>query len=75
MIRLNLWFLPRAFFTARGPWVAASTRHSLRPLSFRRATFLQSSGATRRENADAHLVRFMKMESINPSVVPAKQAV
>ena len=28
-----VWFLPRAFFTARGPWVAASTRHSLRPLS------------------------------------------
>jgi hypothetical protein len=30
--RLNLWFLPRAFYDARGPWVAASTRHSLRPL-------------------------------------------
>ncbi len=30
--RLNLWYLPPAFLFAGGPWVAASTRHSLRPL-------------------------------------------
>jgi hypothetical protein len=30
--RLNLWFLPRAFFYARGPWVSVDTRSSLRPL-------------------------------------------
>jgi len=32
MIRLDLWVLPPATFFAGGPWVAASTRHSLRPL-------------------------------------------
>jgi len=32
MSRLNLWYLPPAFFAAGGPWVAASARHSLRPL-------------------------------------------
>jgi hypothetical protein len=31
MIWLNLWYLPPDFFIAGGPWVAASTRHSLRP--------------------------------------------
>ena len=53
MIWLNLWFLPRAFFVARGPWVAASTRHSLRPpivmrVKSRRARAL----SPRREDAD-----------------------
>jgi hypothetical protein len=32
------------FFIARGPWVAASTRHSLRPLSIRRDTRDASPG-------------------------------
>ena len=31
VFRLNLWFLPRAFFTARGPWGSVDTRPSLRP--------------------------------------------
>ena len=33
---------------------AASTRHSLRPLIFRGEGYLQTSGETRRENADAY---------------------
>jgi len=51
MIWLNLWFLPRAFFTARGPWVAASTRHSLRPLLREGDASSINSGETHRENA------------------------
>jgi hypothetical protein len=33
MIRLYLWFC-RVLFVARGPWVRAGTRPSLRPLFF-----------------------------------------
>jgi hypothetical protein len=42
--RLNLWFLPRVFFTARGQWVAASTRHSLRPLDSEQGPCMQELG-------------------------------
>jgi hypothetical protein len=37
--------LPRAFFIARGPWVPAGARSSLRPLLNRRGRLPQSSGA------------------------------
>jgi hypothetical protein len=39
------------FFVARGPWVSADTRPSLRPLKFSRAIQMRSSDALRRENA------------------------
>ncbi|CCD88124.1 conserved hypothetical protein [Bradyrhizobium sp. ORS 285] len=42
--RLNLWYLPPAFSYAGGPWVAASTRHSLRPLRRREG---RTNGITR----------------------------
>jgi len=45
MFWLNLWLLPPAYFFAGGPWVAASTRHSLRPLFSREARMMQNSGA------------------------------
>ncbi len=32
IVRLSLWFLPRALLHARGPRVSADTRPSLRPL-------------------------------------------
>jgi len=38
---------------AGGPWVAASTRHSLRPLFFRGCRSIKNSGAMRRENDDS----------------------
>ena len=43
-IRLYLWFLPRAFFYARGPWVSADTRPSLRPLMISRDALIASLG-------------------------------
>src|SRR5262249_52728413 len=47
------------FFYARGPWVAASTRHSLRPLRFQRVARFQDSGALRRETANTHAQLFV----------------
>ena len=41
-----------AQFFARGPRVHAATRPSLRPRFFRRVSMMQSSGESRRENAD-----------------------
>jgi hypothetical protein len=41
---------------------AAGTRHSLRPL-FLGEWFLQTSGASRRENADTHSLGCLKIES------------
>jgi hypothetical protein len=40
MIRLYLWFC-RVLFVARGPWVRAGTRPSLRPLLISRAVRFQ----------------------------------
>jgi hypothetical protein len=53
--RLSLWFLPRAFLSARGPRVSVDTRPSLRPLGIRRVLVFQSSGDNSRENAGARL--------------------
>jgi hypothetical protein len=53
--RLSLWFLPRAFLSARGPRVSVDTRPSLRPLDFGGSYSLQSSGDNGRENAEARL--------------------
>ena len=41
------------FFSAGGPWVAASARHSLRPLAYREGLLQPNSGASCRENASA----------------------
>jgi hypothetical protein len=48
-IRLSLWFLPRAFFYARGPWVSVDTRSSLRPLN--------EGGGLDGPSSDAHAPR------------------
>src|SRR6516164_6495080 len=56
MIRLYLWFC-RVLFSARGPWVHAGTRPSLRPLDAMRAVRSKNSDATRRENNVSCLVR------------------
>src|SRR5258705_4672754 len=44
---------------------AIGTRLSPRPLFSERATFVQTSGATCRENADAYPLRCLKIESKN----------
>src|SRR5712671_1442299 len=53
MIRLYLWFC-RVFFVARGPWVRAGTRPSLRPLLISRAVRFNNSDISCRENADSY---------------------
>jgi hypothetical protein len=52
VIRLNLWST-RALFV-RTTAGAIGIRLSLRPLFRRRVKLLQTSGASRRENADAY---------------------
>src|SRR5689334_3843010 len=52
MIRLNLWYLPPAFFVCRRAMGEAFTRHSLRPLPIRRAVRFITRGDLRRENAE-----------------------
>ena len=44
------------FFYARGPWVAASTRHSLRPLLFRGRFASKARARSCCENVDARVV-------------------
>jgi hypothetical protein len=48
--RPHLWFC-RVLFVARGPWVRAGTRPSLRPLVWRERISGKSSGAMRGEDA------------------------
>src|SRR5690349_2838735 len=50
---VDLWSYPRAF-CCTGPTGATSTRLSLRPLFDERVKRTQTSGATRRENANAY---------------------
>jgi hypothetical protein len=52
MIRLYLWFC-RVLFVARGPWVRAGTRPSLRPLSKGRRFSCKSPDATASRGANA----------------------
>jgi hypothetical protein len=73
MIRLNLWCLPPAFLFAGGPWVAASTRHSLRPLIFPGGgASCKNSGMMCRENVGSRALRWLKAESEKSDVVPDK---
>jgi hypothetical protein len=48
--RLNLWYLPPAFFSAGGPWVRPSPGIPRALSLFERAQLSQSSGVIRREN-------------------------
>src|SRR5262249_32917520 len=70
MIWLNLWCLPPAFLFAGGPWVAASTRHSLRPLRSSRA---MSSQPGRFSAAGTHNIALQLFESFssNARVAPS----
>jgi hypothetical protein len=62
MIRLNLWFLPRAFFTARGPWVKPSPCIPC-ALCCKRAARKQSFGRKlRRGNAGGRACRCLTIE-------------
>jgi hypothetical protein len=54
-IRLNLWFLPRAFFTARGPWVSVDTRPFPAPSYFRGYKTMHHSDPIAPRNAVACL--------------------
>jgi hypothetical protein len=71
--------LPRAIFSARGPWVRAGTRPSLRPLALRgQRISLKTSGAWRCENAKAcrtsihvsHRHREERLRRSNPESFP-----
>ncbi|GLH77794.1 hypothetical protein SSBR45G_27020 [Bradyrhizobium sp. SSBR45G] len=53
MSRLNLWYLPPAFFFRRRAMGAASSRPSLRPRLFKGVNDPQSSGKSGREIAEA----------------------
>ena len=53
MIRLNLWFLPRAFLRT-GAMGEAVTRHSLRPLIAEGHANVSLGRKPRRENADPY---------------------
>jgi hypothetical protein len=65
MIWLNLSRLPPAYFFAGGPWVAASTRHSLRPLFSEGPRMMHHSAAQRRENAEFRSIRRTRARSDN----------
>jgi hypothetical protein len=52
--RLSLWFLPRAFLSARGPRVSVDTRPSLRPLDLQRVLVLGKARATTAARTPAH---------------------
>jgi hypothetical protein len=63
MTRLNLWFLPRAFFTARGPWVRPSPGIPC-ALSISEGTVRIKSGASARRECEPMSLSFLK-RSIN----------
>src|SRR5215475_7539559 len=52
MIRLNLWFLPRAFLYARGPWVRPSPGIPCALLFPEGRSFRKARATSRRGTAD-----------------------
>jgi hypothetical protein len=60
VVWLNLWFC-RVLFVARGPWVPAGARSSLRPLLSWRGRPPQNSGAIRAARARGFAIKLFDM--------------